>query len=465
MAQSLYRRLPAVHQLLESPELREAAARHGRRATVAACQEALQGLRARIERGEIRTAADLDPLCAGLPRAVARELDTPLREPYAGVVNATGVLLHTNLGRAPLTWPPPEELRGYLALEYELASGRRGQRLDPIRRLLASVFGAGSAVMVNNNAGAVLLMLAAHAAGREVIVSRGQLIEIVGSFRIPDVMAASGARLVEVGCTNRTHLRDYEAALGEDTAAILVAHRSNFRMEGFTAEPSVEELAGLAHAHGLPLFVDQGSGALHDLARWGLPHEPTVGEILAAGADVVCCSGDKLLGGPQAGILVGSPRWVDPLARHPLFRALRPDKTALLWMERVLAAHREERLEEIPLYRMLATPADALKRRARRLARRLRSAGIDARWEATTATLGGGTTPGAGIPSFGVVLPGGERLAAALRCVRPPVVARVAAGEVVCDLRTVPPAEDRALAAAVVAAQGSMAQDQSQDGP
>ncbi len=453
-----------MHQLLEAPWLREAAARHGRRATTAACQEALTALRARIASGELRSASEVDAACAELPRAIAAELDAPHRHPYTGVLNATGVLLHTNLGRAPLPWPPPGELEGYLALEYELVEGHRGQRLDPIRRRLAEAFGAEAGVMVNNNASAVLLLLAAHAAGREVIVSRGQLIEIGGSFRLPDVMAASGARMVEVGCTNRTHLRDYEAALGEGTAAILVAHRSNFRIEGFTTEPSLEELAALAHAHDLPLFMDQGSGAIHDLGRWGLPHEPTVQEILAAGADVVCFSGDKLLGGPQAGILVGARRWVEPLARHPMFRALRPDKTALVWMERVLADHWEGRLDEVPLYRMLSLSVDELRRRARRLVRRLRAAGLDARAEATTAALGGGTTPGAGIPSFGVVLPGGERLAAALRAVRPPVVARVEERGVVLDLRTVPPGSDRTLETAVLAAQGSMNQDQSQDG-
>ncbi len=306
--------------------------------------------------------------------------------------------------------------------------------------------------MVNNNAGAVLLLLAAHAAGREVVISRGQLIEIGGSFRLPDVMAASGARLVEVGCTNRTHLADYEGAITGETAAILVAHPSNYRVVGFTHEPELAELADLAHRYDLPLFMDQGSGALHPMERWGLPHEPTVAEILAAGADAVCFSGDKLLGGPQAGIVVGAARWVEPLARHPLLRALRPDKTALVWMDRVLRAHRTGALEEIPLYRLLNTPEEALRRRARRLARRLRGQGVPAAAAAARATLGGGTTPGATLPSWAVVLPGEDALAAALRGQAPPVVGRLAGDELLLDLRAVFPHQDRDLERAVARA-------------
>ncbi len=455
---ALYRRLPAVHQLLASGPLDGAVERHGRKTVVAACQRELSRLRAMIRTGEISDERQLQTLCGELAARIAEGLDAVWLQPYVEVLNATGVLLHTNLGRAPMGSGTPAGPEGYLALEYDLESGRRGQRLDPIRRRLAETFGAEAGVMVNNNAAAVLLMLTVHAAGREVIVSRGQLIEIGGSFRLPDVMAASGARMVEVGCTNRTHLRDYAEAIGDDTAAILVAHRSNFRMEGFVTEPGLEELADLAHEHGLPLLVDQGSGAIHDLRRWSLPHEPTVGEILGHGADVVCFSGDKLLGGPQAGIAVGARERVEPMARHPLFRALRPDKSALVHMERILAAHHEERLDKIPLYAMLSTPLEELQGRSRRLARRLRKAGLHVQTTATKGALGGGTTPGATVPGWGLSLPGGEAMATALRRVRPPVVAIRDEDRVVLDLRTIPPARDRALVSAILEAAREMGQ-------
>ncbi|NOZ77787.1 MAG: L-seryl-tRNA(Sec) selenium transferase [Acidobacteria bacterium] len=461
---SLYRQLPAVHRLLDTPELAGAIARHGQAAVVAACQRALDGLRASIGSGEI-TAGSFEHACTGLPAAIAAALDAPANEPYIGVINATGVLIHTNLGRSPLASPVPSSLGGYLALELDLETGGRGQRLAPIRRRLADVFGIEDAVMVNNNAAAVLLMLTAHAAGRSVIVSRSQLIEIGGSFRLPDVMAASGAHLVEVGCTNRTHLADYANAIGEDTAAILVAHRSNYRIIGFTAEPGLGELAALAHERGLPLFVDQGSGAIHDLARWGLPHEPTVPEILDEGADIVCFSGDKLLGGPQAGILAGKRAWIEPLGRHPLFRALRPGKTTLAWMDAVLAAHRAGRLDDVPLYAMLGTPLPALRRRARRLVKRLAEAGITARASATEATLGGGTAPGAVIPSWGLRIPGDQRLAAALRTVRPPVIGHIENGEIVLDLRTVFPSQDTDLAQSIIAASHSFVTPSDEEKP
>ncbi len=450
---SLYRQLPAVHRLLLTPELAACVERHGHTAVVAACQRALDALRTSIDDGTM-TAAALERACSRLPSDIAAALDAPANEPYIGVINATGVLIHTNLGRSPLPAPVPAGVSSYLALEFDLESGQRGQRLIPVRRRLRDFFGVEDAVMVNNNAAAVLLMLETHAAGRSVIVSRSQLIEIGGSFRIPDVMEVSGAHLAEVGCTNRTHLTDYAAAIGEDTAAILVAHRSNYRITGFTAEPSLRELADLAHEHGLPLFVDQGSGAVADLRRWGLQHEPTVQEMLDAGADIVCFSGDKLLGGPQAGILIGKRTWIEPLGRHPLFRAVRPGKTALAWMDRVLAAHSAGRLDEIPLYAMLDTPLQALRRRARRIVKRLARAGVSATAAPTEATLGGGTTPGATIPSYGLRLPGDQRLAAALRSVRPPVIGHIENGEVVLDLRTVFPSQDAEMTNSIIVASG-----------
>jgi L-seryl-tRNA(Ser) seleniumtransferase len=306
--------------------------------------------------------------------------------------------------------------------------------------------------MVNNNAAALVLILSAHANGREVIVSRSQLIEIGGSFRLPDVMSASGADLVEVGCTNRTHMRDYSNAISDRTAAILVAHQSNFRIVGFTSSPTLADLADLAHASGLPLIVDQGSGSLHDLSRWGLAEEPSVGAILAAGADIVCFSGDKLLGGPQAGVIVGSREWVEPLGRHPLYRALRPDKTALVTMDLILTSHQRGRLEDIPLYAMLGAPLESLKRRARALGRRLRSAGVPVAGRSTRATLGGGTTPAETFASYGLILAGDQALCERLRRHHPPVIARIEDDRVLLDLRTVFPHQDRIVEQALIAA-------------
>jgi len=447
----VYRLLPAVHQLAGDDRLRPARERLGREAVVDACRSVLAALRRRIAAEGLDRAAVVEA-AAGLADAVLAALAASRRSAYPAVVNATGVLLHTNLGRAPLPETPPILAHAYLALEYDLESGRRGQRLAPLARRIAELCGAEAGLMVNNNAAALLLLLSGIAHDREVIVARSQLIEIGGSFRLPELMATSGARLVEVGCTNRVHLRDYEAAITEATAAILVAHHSNFRIVGFTTEPPLAELAGLARRWNLPLLVDQGSGCLVDLARWGLPHEATVGELLADGADVVCFSGDKLLGGPQAGLMVGAARWVEPLGRHPMYRALRPDKTALTWMDRVLAAHRDGRLGELPLYALLDEPVAALRRRARALARRLVGAGLRARARTTRSVLGGGTTPDASLESWGVEVAGGQALADALRGGDPPVVARLEDDAVVLDLRTVPRGEDRALAAAVVAA-------------
>jgi L-seryl-tRNA(Ser) seleniumtransferase len=442
--ESHYRRIPAIHRLLDRPSLRDAVASHGRDNVMNECRAAVDELRRKIADGDLQ-GDEIDTACAALESEIVHALSSSARPAYRAVINASGVLIHTNLGRAPMVQDVPDSLASYLALEYDISAGRRGQRLAPLRQRLARLCGAESAVMVNNNAAAVLLALATHAHDREVIVSRGQLIEIGGSFRLPQVMEASGCRLVEVGCTNRTHLRDYEHAITGDTAAILVAHHSNFRIVGFTTEPTVEQLAGLARSFDLTLMVDQGSGNLYDLRRWGFDDEPTVASLLAAGADLVCFSGDKLLGGPQAGIVVGSQRRVDPLNRHPLYRALRPDKTALVLMDRVLRAHLSGHLDDIPLYRMLDTPLEELRRRARGLARRLRARQVPAKGRATQGALGGGTTPEQTIDSYGLVVEGGQRLLDALRQSDPPVIGRIAENDVILDLRTVFPEQDDAL--------------------
>ncbi len=432
--------LPAVHRLLADPELREEAASVGR----GEVREAVRAALAEARRGVL--AGEEPPTPEALVSDARRRLAASA---YPEVINATGVLIHTHLGRAPRLEPP---LPAYLALELDLEGGGRGERLAPLESRLTRYFGSEAATVVTNNAAALVLLLAAHAGGREVVVSRGELIEIGGSFRLPEIMAASGARLVEVGCTNRTHLDDYARAIGPETAGVLVVHRSNFHLAGFIAQPELGALAELARAHRLPVWVDQGSGCHLDLTPFGLRGEPTVRQLLAAGASAVLFSGDKLLGGPQAGVLVGSRETLAPLHRHPLRRALRPDKSALVSLAATLDAYLAGRPETVPLYRLLAAPADTLRRRAHRIARRLHEAGVAAEAVATRAAVGGGTTPDQTLPSWAVSLLGGDDEAARLRRGVPPVIGRLDEDRLLLDLRAVPADQDRALLRVVLAA-------------
>jgi L-seryl-tRNA(Ser) seleniumtransferase len=435
--------LPAVHRILADEQLRQARERHGAGAVRAAVREVLAAARQRVAQGEPTPA---------FPALVTEARTLLLRReasPYPEVINATGVLIHTNLGRAPRL---AADAPGYLALEYDLGAGARGERLAPVVERLTRYFGAEAATVVTNNAAALVLLLAAHAAGRSVIVSRGELIEIGGSFRLPEIMAAGGARLVEVGCTNRTHPDDYARAVGDDTAGILVVHRSNFHLEGFVATPQLRDLVELGHARGVPVWVDEGSGCHLDLTRYGLHREPTVQEILATGADAVLFSGDKLLGGPQAGILLGTSSSIAALRRHPLRRALRPDKSALVSLAATLDAYLSERPDEVPLYRLLSFPVSGLRVRARRLASRLRQAGLPSEAVGTRAVLGGGTTPDQTLPSWGIALRGGDAAAARLRKATPAVIGRVEDDRIILDLRALLPEQDRRLLEATLAA-------------
>lgn len=382
-----------------------------------------------------------------------------------GVVNATGVLLHTNLGRAPL---PAAAVRalfeatgGYSNLETDLESGRRCSRLAPLRRLLPLVTGAEAGIAVHNNAAAVYLALTALAAGREVVVSRGHLVEIGGSFRLPEIMAASGARLVEVGSTNRTRLSDYERALGPDTALLLKVHPSNFRLVGFAEDVSTRDLAVLAHAHGLPLMYDIGSGALraHGELAFG---EPTVEAALEDGADLVCFSGDKLLGGPQAGILVGSRAWVERLAEHPVARVVRLDKATLAALAGTFEAWLDPATvrTRIPLLALLSRDEAELGEIAASLAERLRAV-LSASWVIDTVSapceVGGGTLPGVQLPSCAVRLIhptyGADAVARALRLADPPVVGRIESGRVLLDVRAFLPGDEERVVRAAAALQ------------
>jgi L-seryl-tRNA(Ser) seleniumtransferase len=392
-------------------------------------------------REEIRAGADPGDLRARLGDALAAARKPSLRR----VLNATGVIVHTNLGRAPLADAAldhvRETARGYSNLEYDLSTGSRGSRQDHVASILRRLTGAEAALVVNNNAAAVLLALAALAERREVVVSRGELIEIGDGFRIPDVLARSGARLVEVGTTNRTRAADYERAIGPETAVLLRVHQSNFRVVGFTEQPRLEELAAVARRHELPLVDDLGSGVLTDLTD-----EPSACDALASGADLVCFSGDKLLGGPQAGIVVGRADLVEQLRRHPLQRALRADKLTLAALEGTLLAHLDEP-RRIPVVRMLGEPADAVRARAERLAGL-----VGGSVEQTVARVGGGALPMAELPSYACAVD--ESLATPLRLGDPPVVGILRDGKLLLDCRTLRDDELADVAAAVAAARG-----------
>ncbi len=405
--------------------------------------EAARAVLARA-REEIRNGADPGDLGAKL----AEELDAARRPSLRRILNATGVVVHTNLGRAPLAEAALEHVlqvgNSYSNLEYDLSNGVRGSRQDHIAGVLGRLTGAEGALVVNNNAAAVMLALAALAEGREVIVSRGELIEIGDGFRIPDVLARSGARLVEVGTTNRTRAADYERATGPETALYLRVHQSNFRVVGFTEQPTVPQLAEAARRHGIPLVDDLGSGAFSTFED-----EPSARDSLAAGADLVCFSGDKLLGGPQAGIVVGRADLVERLRRHPLQRALRADKLTLAALEGTLALYLdpERAAREIPVLRMLREPVEAVRARAERLA-----AAVGGEVEETVGRVGGGALPLAELPSWACAVE--ESLAEPLRLGKPPVVGVVRDGRLLLDCRTLSDAESDEVARAVAVARG-----------
>jgi L-seryl-tRNA(Ser) seleniumtransferase len=424
------RDLPSVDRLLADESLRALADEHGHELLLAAARAALARARE-----DIRAGFEQEDLPA---RAIV-ELDRLLAPRLRRVINGTGVVVHTNLGRAPLSEYALDRVRevgrGYSNLEYDLDAGARGSRQDHLATVLRDLTGAEAALVVNNNAAAVLLGLAALAEGREVVVSRGELVEIGDGFRIPDVLTRSGARLIEVGTTNRTRLADYERAVREDTAAILRVHQSNFRIVGFAEQPALKDLARLADRRGLVLVDDLGSGVLDELGD-----EPTVRGSLQAGAHLVTFSGDKLLGGPQSGIVVGRADLVERLRRHPLQRAVRADKLTLAALEGTLAAYRRQ--EETPVMRMLQEPAEAVRARAEGLA-----AATGGLVEETVARAGGGALPLAEIPSYACALE--EELAAPLRSAEPPVVGIVRDGVLLLDCRTISDDEVEEVAAAV----------------
>lgn len=461
---ALLRELPSVDELLGRSALSSLAEKAGRGMVAQAARAVLADLRARV-RGESVDAADLG--VSTIEARVTTEVEAALAPSLRRVINATGVILHTNLGRAPLSAGAAaaiaETATKFSNLEYDLESGERGKRDVHTARLLAQIAGAEAAIVVNNNAAAVFLVLNTLAKGAEVIVSRGELIEIGDGFRIPDIMAESGAILREVGTTNRTRLRDYERAISERTKLLLRVHPSNFRMTGFTERPSLEELVALGRRTQLPVYEDLGSGCLADLESSGV-NEPVARASSEAGAAVVSFSGDKLLGGPQAGIIAGKKEYVERIRRNPLFRALRVDKLTIAALEATLRAYLRGALDEIPALRMIRASSEELGRRTETFAEQIRTAAPnDATIEvrAGNSVIGGGSTPDQQLPARVISIASRRHSAAALEeslrqpASGTPVIARIEDDRLLLDLRTVSSDEEPALAAAVVAALGS----------
>ena len=460
---ALLRQIPSVDELLGRPRLARLCEQVQRAVVVESARAVLADLRALIARDPEAAAAALDP--AKLDERVAAEVERALAFSLRPVINATGVILHTNLGRAPLAPQVIEHLRltgtHYSNLEYDLAAGARGRRDVHTARLLARLMGAEAAIVVNNNAAAVFLVLNALAKGGEVIVSRGELIEIGDAFRIPDIMTESGAVLREVGTTNRTRLADYERAINDRTRLLLRVHPSNFRIVGFTERPSLEELVELGRRASLPVFEDLGSGCLVDLSAYGF-EEPVARASLAAGASVVSFSGDKLLGGPQAGVIAGKKELVERIRRSPLFRALRVDKLTIAALEITLLAYLRGALNEIPALRMIRFPAEEIERRARAFVERLRpqlsSGEVEIEIRSGQSVIGGGSTPAQHLTTCLISVASVRHSTAQLetRLRRPaagePVLARIEDETLVLDLRTVFPEQEPALAAALAAA-------------
>lgn len=440
--QDLLRNLPSVDRLLQATAVSPLLDEYGRDLVTEALRQSLEEARSAILSSKLSEAVSEEMLL----KAAESWLNEFLAPTLYPVINGTGVIVHTNLGRAPLSQAALEAVQavgaGYSTLEFDMSNGKRGSRSVHAEQLLRRLTGAEAALTVNNNASAVLLMLTVLCQGKEVIISRGQLVEIGGGFRIPDVMAQSGAKLVEVGTTNRTHLRDYVQAINENTAAILVAHHSNYRIIGFHTEPALADLAILAHEHGLPLLFDQGSGAFLDTAVYGLAHEPTVLEGLEAGCDVVAFSGDKLLGGPQAGMLAGRAEFISACKKHPLARAVRADKMCLAGLSATLTHYLTgSALTEVPVWRMISRPVAEIEADAAAWADWLQAKGVVVNVIDGRSTVGGGSLPGTSLPTkllaFSVSHP--EEMAACLRAADFPVIGRIQDGRFLIDPRTIFP--------------------------
>lgn len=453
----LYRSIPKVDVLLENQAIQEMIERYSRDSVMEAIRAEMDNLRAFIGGcdEEDKAQEQIALLISHIEDAVEK-MHTPNMKK---VINGTGTILHTNLGRAPISREHMKKafdiVTGYSNLEYNLEEGRRGERYSHFEKLLCKITGAEAAMAVNNNASSVLLILSSLAKGGEVIVSRGELIEIGGKFRIPDVMTQSGATLVEVGTTNKTHVSDYEENITEETKALLKVHTSNYKIVGFTESVGIDELMPIAKEHGIPVIEDLGSGVLIDLSKYGLTYEPTVQESVAKGADVVCFSGDKLFGGPQAGIIVGKKKYIDMMKKNQLTRALRIDKFTAAALELVLQEYlsEEQAVQHIPVLRMITEPLDEVARRARSLARTIRSTDIPAKVDVVSceSQIGGGSLPMERIPSMAVAIrPKHESVAALedqMRHLTVPMIPRTVNDTIMLDVRTVETEDFKLIAA------------------
>lgn len=457
---NLLRGIPKVDDIIAEARITELLERAPRSLVLEVVRDALSSLRQQLitaDESELPESLELNVLLQNIMDEVTRRNDYHLKR----VINATGVVIHTNLGRSLLAPSIAQHLTEvscyYSTLEYDLETGKRGTRYSHVEDLLCELTGAEAALVVNNNAAAVMLVLSTIGAGKEVVVSRGQLVEIGGAFRVPDVMRASGAELVEVGTTNKTHLRDYAAAINDQTAAVLKVHTSNYRILGFTSEVEIEALAGLCKERGIPLIEDLGSGSLIDFSEFGLMKEPTVIESMKGGADVVTFSGDKMLGGPQAGIILGRKSWIDAMKKNQLTRALRVDKMTLCALEATLKLYRDPEAvrREVPTVRMLTEQQETLLPRAVALQARLEALGTayeTALYE-TSSEVGGGSLPLEKLPTWAVAVKPSQtstqRLADALRARALPIVARVVEDRLIFDLRTLQDGEADEIALAL----------------
>jgi len=446
------RYVPSVDQLLRTEAARELRDSIGIKRLTAIAREVTSELRSLLRSGG-KVPANGNVAESLLAEAVMRMRETALVESQTGirrVINATGVVLHTNLGRAPLSIAARsaiiEEASGFCSLEYDVATGSRGKRGARVESLLKDVTGAEDALVVNNCAAAALLILSVLAGDGETVVSRGELVEIGGDFRVPDVMASSGTRMVEVGTTNRTHLKDYEQALNANTRLIMHVHPSNYRIVGFATSPSLSELSALAHEHGLAVYEDAGSGQLSDLTAYGVTGEPVVSSLVADGADVISFSGDKLLGSAQAGLIVGKSAIVERLRKHPLYRALRSDKLRLAALEATLVAHqRGVAAAEVPVIQMLALTAEEVEQREQAVIENVTATGLELTLVPGESTVGGGAGPTCNLPTTLIALSHpkltAQEIERVLRRSSPPLIARIAEEKVLLDLRTVLPEE------------------------
>ena len=447
-----------MERLLGEADFHRLASEFGRSELVIATRAALAGVREAVLEGRVEETSFRDAI-ASIASTVRTQLASTTVPSLVPLVNATGIIVHTNLGRAPLSQPAIDAItriaRGYSNLEFNLDEGKRGQREKHAAKLLARMFPGYDAQVVNNNAAAVLLVLNVFANSREVIISRGELVEIGGSFRIPDILERSGAKLREVGTTNKTRLADYEEAIGAATGLILRVHHSNFRIVGFTERAATEELVALGRAHELPVIEDFGSGNMLPLGRYGLPDEPTALESLERGVDLVTFSGDKLLGGPQAGIIVGAPERIQACRKNPLARALRVDKLTYAALEATLSSYvRESALEDIPIMKMLSAPASEIESRSRRFVDHLETIdGLDLTVMKGFSKVGGGAAPEEEIPTYLIAVDtsgqSAQRVLDRLRSHCPPVIARISDDRVLLDLRTVLPEQEGLLQSAL----------------